>query len=420
MAKNAKPFIAEAVTVTVVTPQDEVSIAKKISKRLLSLWCLLFLVCITSFSPSGVLAKTSCSLFLRAHSSILLLDTEEAVAATWERYKADINPQNLRAHLRATRAHLDMLGVEYSVTGPQIVINPSDRSPLNQFAARVFNRYKILSFYSPKQLAEVGCEACVEYSSYTLTLNFLNLSFAAIKAGKVTPYEFHEWRHLVEIRKYTQDRNTPLLSGELALKSEKDIKDYDQHYTMEEFLTYFSEAKSTVSLYKQKKISRAEAISHLKDNLYFLRDYSYEILEAFGPIQKSIVNSLKGNNPSKLFFNLSLDKDNKAIYKGQLGFYFTPIENNKYRVQLHIHASKFDFTLMLKEPMSFEKVNKDNIPLPNLYEFQLITERAHHQTLETHNAVIDLHNLFMERRTHSIVDYQRFLNEYRILLQPYL
>ncbi|MCO5114209.1 MAG: hypothetical protein M9899_08540 [Bdellovibrionaceae bacterium] len=349
-----------------------------------------------------------------------LSQTQPVFERTWNRYQDTAKDRKLlRDHIQATTDHLKAHGIEHSMSNNKIVILPTQATEINRFAERVFNRHQVLTFYDPRQLAQRGCEACVEYSALSLTPNYLGISHEALRTGRLTPAEYHEWRHLVEIAKYTQDRTTPLLSGELrTVTRQAGKRKFIQNFSFEEFFTYYTESSATMALYRQGKVGKRATLLRLEDNFEFLHAYAAEILDPLGIAQSTIYRSFKHNGAPKMFQNLNFDADHLIAFKGNIGFDFTPIANDKYRVRLRLSTNNFSFTMMLKEPMAFATTGRNGIPLLTLAEFETLTQKAYSQILDANMAILNLYDLTSQPRK-TIEDYQNLLNDYRLTIQPY-
>lgn len=382
-------------------------------------FALLTLIALMSSLVSSPAQARQCLKYLASEPLSPATQTALKFDETWDQYNQNPNSSRLRSHINATKAHLDAMGVHYSYTQQKILIIPNEATTLNQFANRLFKRYQTLAFYDPKTIALRGCEACVEYSAFSLTLNFLILSKDAIKTAQLTPAEIHEWRHVVEISKYTKDTLTPLLSGNISVLKKQGRKLKNIDFTIEEFFTYYTESRAAMSLYRSGQMSEKEALQRLLDNFEFLKDYAVDILDYIEAPRRVIKARFGKSDLHEIYRNLAPDVHNLAIMDGNIGFFFTPISNGKHRVQLHVFGNDFGLVMMLKEPVRFTKVNtKTTLPELTFEEFQWLVNKSTAQFLDVHLGIIKIFET-LDHRFKTIEDYQNLLNTYREILIPY-
>lgn len=371
---------------------------------------------LSSFLPSFSAEARTCKTFLEAPTSKSFAQTMEE---TWSTYNAEPTTKNLRAHLRATKANLDFLGVQYSVSGLELLIVPSDTHPLNKFSKRLFDRFNTLAFYSPKNLKHLGCEACIEIDLNTLTVNYLNFSYQSIKTGKLTSSEFHEWRHVVETSKLTKVTTTPTLAGDISAVVKTKDGTLGLRMSMEEYFAYYTDSRSALGLYNNKKANKRDTLRRLKSNVNFLREMTEDSLVYLSIIERTVYNTFKENGSSKIFPHLLVDPVQNSLHKGGIEFVFTPTEKEgTYRVRLNVTANGFDFSMVLKNTTEFKMEIVESLQRLDLEEFKDLAKKSHQQLYETYMAVNEIYDV-LARDLKTIEDYQSFIHDYRMIINQY-
>lgn len=361
---------------------------------------------------ADVYAKaSSCSQYLRTTKQDLKF------LLSWEDYRHNLTPQALNEHLVATKRQLDRLGVEYSVVEKDLLIVPSQTSSLNKYAYRLFERFKVLAFYSPQNLAKFKCDACVEYDSQTLSLNYLNVSLQSVRTGKLTPAEFHEWRHVVEISKLKKDISMTSFIGEIRIKGRSQKE--DSFVSMEEYLTYFTEMSTAISQYHRGELTQSALLKRLKYNQAFLQSHTVDALIYMDKIVTLVEKTFTTNKTHKLFYNLKPDVFEALISKGAISLIYSPAQNGKYRVRFTLQNNEFNYALFLKNLYEIKEPLETYLENPKLSDLLQISIDLQKQVSDTYLAISELYPLVFGNYK-TVKDYENFLENYRSIINAYL